>query len=167
MTNEELKNYIETWNDDAEFLQEAATENQLIGVLEDMPSPFLNIEIPLTHLKTFLKRLKEDPQLNFDTLFNMAGMDWGKELGVIYFLESSQFNHAVTVRVKTGDRENPVLPTVSDLWFAAHLHECEIYDMFGIRFEGHNGLKRLFLTPDFEGFPLRKDYEDDYMIIRK
>ncbi len=167
MTNEELINYISAWNQDAEFQLPATGENQLIGILEDIPSPFLNIEIPASHLKTFLQRLKEDPELDFDVLFNMAGMDWGKTLGVIYFLESYTKKHAITVSVQSEDRENPLLPTVSDLWFAAHLHECEIYDMFGIRFEGHNGLKRLFLTPDFEGFPLRKDYEDDYMIIRK
>ncbi len=167
MTNDELINYILAKKPDVEIDIPAGTEMQLINILEDNPSDFIDIEVHPGQLKSFMRFLKEDPELAFDSLFNMTGMDWGKELGAIYHLESRKHGHELTVRVKTGDRENPVLDTVEDLWFAAHIHECEIYDLFGIRFRGYDGLKRLFLTPAFKGYPLRKDYEDDYMIIRK
>ena len=167
MTAEELKNYLQSWDDSLEFIEQVPEEVALFAALEDIPSEWLNVEVPLSHFKGIMKQLKADENTAFDYLFNMTGMDWGQELGVIYHLESTRHGHILVVRVRTADRENPEIPTVEDIWKTAHLHEREIYDLLGIRFTGHSNLKRIFLTPDFQGHPLRKDYEDDYMILRK
>ncbi len=167
MTNQELIQYIDKWNEDAKFILPDPGEEKLIKVLEDLPRQILRVEIPMSHLQSFMKRLKDDPELNFDYLFDMIGMDWGKELGIIYHLVSTKKGHRIMVSIKIPDRENPEVETMENLWKAAHLQEREIFDLFGIRFKGHSNLKRIFLTEDFKGYPLRKDYEDDYMIIRK
>lgn len=148
-----LQQLVEQWEFEAAF----NTEN----------TAFLNISIPPESLRSLLTRLKNDPQTAFDYLFCMTGVDWNPELEVVYHLESTLHRHIVVVRVRTADRENPVLDSVGDLWATAHFHECEIYDFFGIRFAGHPNLKRLFLTEDWQGFPLRKDYVDEVNIVSK
>ena len=100
-------------------------------------------------------------------MYCLTGIDWGEELGVIYHLESIDKNHCMVVKVKTSDRENPVLDTVSDIWRTAEFHEMEVFDFFGIRFKGHPNLKRLFLPPEWDGYPLRKDYEDEVNMVIK
>ena len=114
-----------------------------------------------------MSQLKSNSETNFDYLFCVTGMDWGKELGVIYHLESTTHRHIIVVKVKTEDRENPTLDTVCDIWKTADLHEREVFDFFGIKFNNHPNLKRLFLTDEWEGFPLRKDYVDEINMIIK
>ena len=167
MTNEELIQHITAWNTEAEFQLPAGSETEFISALEDMSGEYLNVEIPSAGLIPFMKRLKEDAELQFDYLFDMIGMDWGNELGILYHLVSTTRGHHLIVRIKIEDRENPEVDTVENIWKAAHLQEREIFDLFGIRFKGHSNLKRIFLAEGFKGYPLRKDYEDDYMIIRK
>ena len=130
-------------------------------------SEFLNIEVPPAKLHELMTRLKADEQTKFDYLFCLSGVDWEEELGVIYHLESTEFRHQIVVRVKTADRENPTLDTVSNIWFTAEFHEREVFDFFGIKFTGHPNLKRLFLTDEWEGYPLRKDYVDEINMIIK
>ncbi len=153
MTNESLQQLISGWADDLEFWEEG--------------SEFLNIEVPPAGLHSLMSRLKEDEQTKFDYLFCLSGVDWGEELGVIYHLESIEFRHQIVVRVKTADRENPTLDTVSNIWATADFHEREVFDFFGIKFNGHPNLKRLFLTDEWEGYPLRKDYVDEINMIIK
>ncbi len=167
MKREELKNILENINRELSSEKKLAEGEQVILFPEDIVSEYLNIIVAPQHLKDVMRILKTDPELNFDYLFNMTGMDWGKNLGIIYHLESKSNDIVVVVRTHIEDRENPEVDTMEDLWFTAHLHEREIYDLFGIRFRGHSNLKRIFLTPGFKGHPLRKDYEDDFMIIRK
>ncbi len=167
MTNQELITYITAWNDDAQFSLPAETDSGIISAIDDLSGTIVNVEIPPTHLTEFMKRLQSDPELQFDYLFDMIGMDWGKELGILYYLKSTVLHHKIVVRIKIEDRENPEVDTMENIWKAAHLQEREIFDLFGIRFKGHSNLKRIFLRKDFKGYPLRKDYEDDYMIIRK
>lgn len=153
MTNQEIQHIMEVWNEHLEFTEEA--------------SQYLNITIPKDALYTICKKLKETPELDFDFLFCLTGMDWGLELGVIYHLESINKNHCVVIKVKTEDRENPMLDSVCDIWRTAEFHEMEVYDFFGIKFNNHPNLKRLFLPPEWEGYPLRKDYEDEANMIIK
>jgi len=112
-------------------------------------------------------QLKLHSDLKFDYLFCLTGMDWGEELGVIYHLESISNRHNIVVKVKTDDRENPTLDSLSDIWRTAEFHEMEVFDFFGIKFNNHPNLKRLFLTPDWVGYPLRKDYVDEANMIVK
>ncbi len=106
-------------------------------------------------------------EAGFDYLFSMTGMDWGKELGVTNHLENTKTREMIVVKVKLEDRENPELETLENIWKTAHLHEREIYDLFGINFKGHSVMKRLLLPDDWEGYPMRKDWMDETkMIIR-
>lgn len=153
MTNEALKKLIGSWFPELEFWEEG--------------SEFLNIEVAPDQLFALMKRLKEDEQSSFDYLYCLSGVDWGETLGVIYHLESTKHRHRLVVRVQTGDREQPVLDSVSSIWYTADFHEREVFDFFGIDFNNHPNMKRLFLTEEWEGFPLRKDYVDEINMIIK
>jgi NADH:ubiquinone oxidoreductase subunit C len=153
MKNEDLKNIINSLVDNIEFSEEV--------------SEFLTVTVPKEQLHEVCSQLKSNPELKFDYAFCITGMDWGEELGVIYHLESTEFRHAIVVKVTTDDRENPVLDSVCDIWRTSEFHELEIYDFFGIKFNNHPKLRRLFLTPDWDGFPLRKDYVDEANMIVK
>jgi NADH:ubiquinone oxidoreductase subunit C len=114
-----------------------------------------------------MTKLKEDEQTQFDYLYCLSGVDWGEALGVVYHLESTEHRHRIVVRVKTEDREHPKLDTLCKLWYTAEFHEREVFDFFGIEFTDHPNLKRLFLTEEWEGYPLRKDYVDEINMIIK
>ena len=118
------------------------------------------IKLPLSEFRKVMEGLRNDPQSPMDFLREIVGMDWGEEgLGAVYFLESTKTGDTIAVRTATTDRERPVLPTVSDLWKTALIKEREAYDFFGILFEGHPDMRRLFLREDWIGWPLRKDYD--------
>jgi NADH-quinone oxidoreductase subunit C len=105
------------------------------------------------------KFLKDDPDLKFDSLMCLSGMDYGadSELGVVYNLFSMTHRHKITIRVNLP-RDNPKAPSVEQIWRTADWHEREAYDLFGIVFEGHRDLRRILCPDDWEGYPLRKDY---------
>lgn len=153
MTNQELQNLITSWNAELDFTEEN--------------SSFLSITVKPLQLQELMRNLKENANTAFDYLFCLTGMDWGKDLGVIYHLESTKYRHQLVVKTMVEDRENPVLETVSNIWRTADFHEREVYDFFGIIFNNHPNLKRLFLTDDWEGFPLRKDYVDETNMVIK
>jgi len=153
MTNEALQQLLTSWNPNLEFTDEN--------------NAYLNVTVNAEDLHQFMLQLKENTETSFDYLFCLTGMDWGKELGVIYHLESTTHRHTLVVRVKTSDRENPNFDTVSNIWYTADFHEREAYDFFGIKFNNHPNMKRLFLTEEWEGFPMRKDYVDDVNMVIK
>ncbi|MDR3704756.1 MAG: NADH-quinone oxidoreductase subunit D [Paludibacteraceae bacterium] len=118
----------------------------------------LTVTVPSAQLRAVAEYLRKEEQ--FDYLQDLIGMDWGESLGVIYRLFSTAKNQqAILLKTSTSDRENPELFTVSDLWESANLYEREVYDFFGIKFINHPGMRRLFLRGNWEGFPLRKDYD--------
>ena len=103
--------------------------------------------------------LKEAEGLEFDYLTSLCAVDLSDRLEIVYHLYSIRLKHTVILKVKlSGDA--PSIPTVFTVWKAADWQEREAYDMFGIRFEGHPDLRRILLEPDWEGFPLRKDYKE-------
>ena len=120
---------------------------------------WLLVNIPDAKWHTLAKTLKEDPELDFDYLVSLVGMDWTETLGVMYYLTSTRHGHHISVRVATDNREKPMLHSVSDLWHVANLYEREVYDYFGIIFINHPDMRRLFLRNDWVGYPLRKDYD--------
>lgn len=153
MTNQSLQELIGSWSPNLEFNEEG--------------SQYLNVTVPIEELHAVMFKLKQNDQTSFDYLFCLTGVDWGEELGVVYHLESTNFRHSLVVKTQTADRENPVIDSVYDIWATAEFHEREVFDFFGIEFTNHPNLKRLFLTDDWDGFPLRKDYEDNINMIIK
>jgi len=153
MTNEALQNIISNWIPELEFTEEK--------------SQFLNITVQPEQLHQLMSQLKSNPETNFDYLFCLSGVDWGTALGVVYHLESTTHRHQLVVKVKTENRENPTFDTVFDIWRTAEFHEREVFDFFGIQFNNHPNLKRLFLTEEWDGFPLRKDYVDEINMVIK
>ncbi len=150
MTNSELKNKIAAWFDNL--------------AIENEEGKFLTIEVPRDIFLDFCQKLKEE---GFDYLFALTGMDFGKELGVTYHVESTTTRRMVQFTVKTDDREQPELDSVHEIWPAAYYNEMEVFDFFGIVFRGHPDMRRLFMPEGWKGFPLRKDYVDEVnMLIR-
>jgi NADH-quinone oxidoreductase subunit C len=113
--------------------------------------------------------LRDEPDLQFNYLMCLSGVDYGpgKTLGVVYHLQSMPLLHQMVLKVELP-RESPALPSVALVWRTADWHEREAYDLYGIRFEGHPDLRRIFLPDDWEGHPLRKDYvvQEFYQDIR-
>ena len=122
------------------------------------------VSVPRTSFHDLALRLRNDEDTSFDFLVCMTGMDWGETLGVMYHLRSSKYGHDLALRVETENRENPELPSVSDIWATANLNEREVFDFYGIRFINHPDMRRLFLRNDWIGYPLRKDYDADEKI---
>jgi len=102
--------------------------------------------------------LKDTPGLDFNYLNFITAIDYYDHFEVVYQLTSLEHNHSLVIKTRCYDRENPVLPSVVSLWQGADFQEREIYDLMGIRFEGHPNMKRIFLWEGFPGHPLRKDY---------
>lgn len=107
-----------------------------------------------------MERLRAEEHMDF--LENLTGLDWEEEgLGVIYQLESTETGKRVSLKSVCADRENPMLPSVSDLWDIANIYEREVYDFYGIIFTGHPDMRRIFMREDWVGFPMRKDDETE------
>ena len=107
--------------------------------------------------------LKNESELDFDYLMCISSYDKGdnKTYGAAYNFFSLKKQHYLEVRVDTED--GTAIPSVTSLWQTANWHEREAYDMMGIQFEGHPNLKRILLSDDWEGYPLRKNFkEPDY-----
>jgi NADH-quinone oxidoreductase subunit C len=109
-------------------------------------------------LLAVMEYLKTSPDLDFDYLNHVTGVDYYDYLEVVYQLTSLKHNHGLVLKVRCYDRDNPVLPSVVGLWQGADFQEREIYDLLGISFEGHPNLRRIVLWEGFEGHPLRKDF---------
>ena len=103
--------------------------------------------------------LHNDPDLAFDCLTNMSGVDFLKEeyIQVVLHLYSYTHRHAIVVKVNMS-REEPSMPSVETIWKAANWLEREIYDLLGVVFTGHSDLRRLLMPEDWVGHPLRKDF---------
>jgi NADH-quinone oxidoreductase subunit C len=120
----------------------------------------LTIVVPKERIVELCRFLKEDPELQFDLLADLCGIDMNtpeKRFGVIYNLYSLATKQRIRLKTFT-EEEDPKVPTVTGIWGTANWHERETYDMFGIVFEGHPDLRRVYMPEDFEHFPLRKDF---------
>lgn len=148
MTNEELKQYI----------------SQQIPEVVFEEGQFLNAVVDGDKAYSILKMLRENPETAFDYLFCESGVDWKEFFYVVYHLMSRKHNHTVVIKAKIADRVNPRIESVAGIWKTAEMNELEIFDLFGIKFNNHPNLRRLFLD-DTWGFPLRKDYSDDINMV--
>ncbi len=125
------------------------------SVVESTPE---NLVVKSDRLLDVARFLKETGGLDFDYLNFVTAVDYYDHFEVVYLLSSLEHNHSLMVKARCYDRENPALPSVVSVWQGADFQEREIYDLFGIKFEGHPSMKRIFLWDGFEGHPLRKDY---------
>ncbi|MDD6538593.1 MAG: NADH-quinone oxidoreductase subunit D [Bacteroidales bacterium] len=102
-----------------------------------------------------MKRLHDE---GMDFLLNLVGVDREDDgLAVVYQVENTATGKSDCVECVVTDRENPQIPSVTDLWDIAHTYEREAYDFYGIVFTNHPDMRRLFMREDWVGFPFRKD----------
>jgi NADH-quinone oxidoreductase subunit C len=151
VSNEELKSIITEYSPAATFEEGGA---------------WLNVQVLAADWLPLAEALRNHSRLDFDYLFCVTGVDWKTHLSVVYHLSSKRLGHTLVVKVKIEDRNHPVVETVSGIWRTAELNEREVYDFFGVKFNRHPDLRRLFLTEDWNGWPLRKDYEDPINMIK-
>ncbi|MEM1417410.1 MAG: NADH-quinone oxidoreductase subunit C, partial [Myxococcota bacterium] len=105
---------------------------------------------------------RDDEKCAFDQFVDLTAIDFPEReprFDVVLSLRSMELKHRVRVRTQIADGES--VATLSTVWSGANWAEREVYDMFGIRFDGHRDLRRILLYDEFEGFPLRKDYPID------
>lgn len=102
--------------------------------------------------------LRDKDDFQFDYLMSLSGMDLGEKLGVVYHLYSMVHRHKVVLKVAVP-KDDPKVPSVERIWRSADWHEREAYDLMGIYFENHHNLIRILCPYDWEGHPLRKDYQ--------
>lgn len=120
------------------------------------------LTVPEERLHEVASALRNDAEAPMDYLVTIVGMDWTEALGAIYYLMSSKTYDIVGLKVLAkGNRQQPWIHSVADIWPVATLYEREVYDFFGIIFIDNPDMRRLFLNIDWVGFPFRKDYDDD------
>ena len=105
-----------------------------------------------------LRSLHDEPDLGFTMLADLAGVDTGSEMQVVYHLWSATTTDWLRVIAEGLSRDDPRAPSATFLWQGAEWMERETYDMFGIVFEGNRDLRRIYMPPDYTSFPLRKDF---------
>jgi NADH:ubiquinone oxidoreductase subunit C len=151
LNREELTAIITGFAPDAEFPE----GKQLLEVI-----------VPAENYFSLLEKLKSDKRTDFDYLITQTAVDFQTHMTVVCHLESTTLRHLIVVKSNLTDRENPVIDSISSLYPTAEFQEREIFDLFGIRFNNHPNLKRLFLEDDY-GYPLRKDFRDEINIIER
>lgn len=120
------------------------------------------LDVPPDLLRAAAANLRS---LGFDRLGMVTAVDEADDFVLVYRLQSRNFRTGLFLKAKLP-KSDPVTPSFVDLWPAADWQEREVYDMFGIRFEGHPDLRRILLPEDWNGHPLRKDYEDEHIVKR-
>ena len=132
----------------------------------DEAGEWLSIAVDAKDWLPLAKALRNYFDLQFDFLFNLTAVDWKTYLTVVYHLRSTKLEHVLVVKAKIADRNNAEIETVSNIWRTAEFHEREAFDLMGVKFLHHPDLRRLFLTEDWVGYPLRKDYDDPVNLIK-
>lgn len=122
----------------------------------------MTLNVAPAYLREVAQVLRDDPNLRFEMCLGVSGVHYperaGEELRAVYHFASITHNmRRVRVELSCTD-DDPVLPSIVDIYPAVDWHERETYDMFGIVFEGHPGLTRILMPDDWPGHPQRKDY---------
>jgi NADH-quinone oxidoreductase subunit C len=110
--------------------------------------------------------LRDDPQMDMNMFIDLCGADYPAReprFEVVLHLYSIAKRHRVRLKTRVGDSEGDAaeVDSISEVWPGANWFEREAFDMFGIVFRGHPDLRRILMYPEFEGYPLRKDYPAD------
>jgi NADH-quinone oxidoreductase subunit C len=109
-------------------------------------------------LPAVVEYLQTADELKFDYFNYVTAVDYYSYFEVVYMLTSTEFNRSIVLKVRLYTRDNPTVPSLTGLYTGADFQEREVYDLMGIKFEGHPNLKRIFLWEGFDGYPLRKDF---------
>ena len=120
----------------------------------------LTIVVPREQLRRAAEFLHGDPESQFAYLSDITAVDRfpvEPRFELNYHLLSIPHRARLRLKVRVGGSD-PVVDSVNAVWPAANWHEREIFDLFGVRFEGHPDLRRILMPEDWEGHPLRKDY---------
>ena len=105
-----------------------------------------------------LTALHDEPAFGFEFLADLCGVDTGNHMQVVYHLWSVTTPDWLRIIADGLSRDDPRVPSATFLWKGAEWMEREAYDMFGITFEGNRDLRRIYMPPDYQSFPLRKDF---------
>jgi NADH-quinone oxidoreductase subunit C len=139
----------------------ARLEQQFPGKVHDfkgdVAEPYLKVD--RTAIVDVCRFLRDDADLKFEVLSDLTALDWPKEeiIQVVYHLYAYTRRQQIVLKVDLP-RDNPSVATVEGVWKVANWFEREVYDLFGVIFEGHSDLRRIMLPEDWVGYPLRKDY---------
>jgi NADH/F420H2 dehydrogenase subunit C len=150
-------------HEEAQETRDAAAEGHTPPARGHGPAPFAHrvpgAWVPASRLLEVARVLRDDAPFHLDYCSFVSAVDWPEQgsLEVVYHLFSMAARHELLIKVKVP-RDDARLPSVTGLWNAANWHERETYDLFGIAFEGHPDLRRIMMTEDWQGHPLRKDY---------
>ena len=118
------------------------------------------LEVAPPRVRDVLAFIKTHPEEPFEFLSSLHGCDYLPDeprLGVHYELLSMHRVERLRVKTRLGV-DDPHLPSVVDLWAGANFQEREVYDMFGVVFEGHPDMRRILMPEDYEGYPQRRDF---------
>jgi NADH-quinone oxidoreductase subunit C len=139
----------------------AQLEKQFSGKVSDfkgeVKEPYLTVAAPA--IVEVCRYLRDGEGLKFEVLSDQTALDWPKDekIQLVYHLFSYSQNHQIVLKVDLP-RDNPRISTVEGVWKVANWFEREVFDLFGVIFEGHTDLRRIMLPEDWVGYPLRKDY---------
>ena len=154
------------------------SEDPIEDVVAAMPADRpLEVMISVEDYLPAVEYVKNDPEFKMNYLIDVTAIDYDDHFDMVTQLRSIELGHKVffCVQIKKNfdipEEERPTsllgtVPTISHLYPGAEVKEREVYDMFGINFEGHPDLRRIFLDKNFVGFPLRKDFTHPQMIKR-
>ena len=136
--------------------EDLAAQIEAIAATAVVANGDIDVWVDSDRLVEVLSGLKKN---GFEMLIGVTGVDYIGYFEVVYHLLSLSQNRRAVIKVKCGEgRVDPVVPSVVNIWRGAELQEREVYDLMGIRFDGHDGMKRIFLWEGFEGHPHRKDF---------
>ena len=116
------------------------------------------VEVRPERVRDVLRWLRDDAEFDAKQLSNLCSVDRHDRFEVVYHLQSLDRNHQIVVKAILDEHDEPALPSAYPVYKGALLQEREVYDLMGIRFDGHPDLRRMFLWEGYPGFPLRKDF---------
>lgn len=135
----------------------SAIEQALPGV--SLIADGATLVVPAKDLTAVCRYLKETERFHMDYLANLTAIDYPPDrLDVIYHLYSMEKKHGPIMLQVTLPRQQPVVDSVTPIWRGAEFQEREVYDLYGVTFEGHPDPRRILMWEGFEGHPMRKDY---------
>lgn len=115
--------------------------------------------VPPEDIPSICRYLRDTPELEFNYLCSISGVDLQDQLAVVYHMQSLKHRHLMALKTLL-DRNAPSVATVTEIWPAANWFEREIYDLFGVTFDRHPDLRRIMMPDDWQGHPLRRDYQE-------